>query len=202
MPRPLIPENIRFETENYLVRDLEPDDATERVCGWMADPRTADMLNAPARTMTAQAFGDYVSGHDRIDGHVLGVFDKVRNLQIGMWSVFIDWQLREFLVNVLIPEAGPGELGPRRETLLPLLELMFEVKQLETVRCSVLARNVRIGQRLEEYGMAPEHKSTVMSAHGDLPEEIHHYSVNRQSYREMRDAVLRKRAQKAMLKAG
>ena len=140
MTRPFSPETIRFETENYLVRDLEPGDCTERVCAWMADPQTAEMLNAPARVMTAEAFGDYVSGHDRIDGHVLGVFDKARKVQIGMWSVFIDWELGEFLVNVLIPEAGPGELGPRRETLLPLLELMFEVKELQMVRCSVLAR--------------------------------------------------------------
>src|SRR5258706_14963573 len=92
------PINVHIETENYLLRTLERQDASDRCCGWLADPAKARMINAPARAMSPGDFADYISSHDRIRGHILGIFDKATGTHVGIWSVYIDWELREFLI--------------------------------------------------------------------------------------------------------
>src|SRR6185295_10743173 len=70
------PRSIDFETAHYRVRTLEPADVTERACAWFADPGKARMINAPARAFTEDEFKDFITSHDRVTGHALGIFDK------------------------------------------------------------------------------------------------------------------------------
>lgn len=186
MSRPTTPQVIRYETENYLVRELELEDASERVCAWMADPTTARMLNAPVRALGLDDLRKYISSHDRIDGHLLGIFDKETDTQAGLWSIYVDWERKEFLINILTVDRGKSELGPRRETGRPLLMLMFDEWGMEAMRCNVLAHNHKIDQRFENRNIAPEHKSSVRSASDQSMVEINHYTVTRQMYYQMR----------------
>jgi len=179
-PAPIV---IRVETEHYLVRTLDVDDASERAGQWLADPEKAKMINAPARALSLAEMRAYIASHDRISGHILGIFDKANGNHIGFWAIYIDWPLQEFLVNVLVGERGTAAPGARRETQRKLMAYFFEDLGLETVRFSVLTRNEPVGSKLERAGLAPEHMSFTPSVEREALEEVQHYRITKDVWR-------------------
>jgi RimJ/RimL family protein N-acetyltransferase len=179
------PIDVRIEAQNYLLRTLDPQDASDRCCGWLADPAKARLINAPARAMSLHDFADYIASHDRISGHILGIFDKATGIHVGIWSVYIDWELKEFLINVLVGERG-YEPGARRQTQRKLLDFLFENLDLQTLRCAILARNERMENRFELGNIKPEHISFTPSANEAAFEEVRHYSIARDAWRNFR----------------
>lgn len=177
------PVNIAYETEHCFVRELELSDASETICNWMANPETAKALNAPARALSLDDVRKYISGHDRINGHLLGIFERRSRSLIGFWSVYVDWQHREFLINVLVAERIEGELGALRETGRPLYEFMFLNQGLGAMCYNVLASNERVRSRLTR---TPDHVSNVEAASGEGQETIHHFRTTRERWLQAR----------------
>jgi RimJ/RimL family protein N-acetyltransferase len=178
-----VPIVILVETEHYLVRSLDVADATARAGQWLADPEKAKMINAPARALSLSEMRGYIASHDRIAGHILGIFDKANGNHIGFWAIYIDWPLQEFLVNVLVGERGSAAPGARRETQRKVMAYFFEDLGLETVRFSVLARNEPVGDKLGRAGLAPEHMSFTPSVERAALEEVQHYRISKDVWR-------------------
>lgn len=199
MTEPATPHDIRYETKHYLVRRLVAGDASERACAWLANPDTARNLNVPARRISLAQLRTYFARHDGIRTHVLGMFDKLSGALLGMWTVYVDWQKREFQLNVLVGERGPtyaGGIGARRETGLELYRIMFEDLDLLLLRATVLARNEKMERRFEQRGIAPERTSLKPSLYQAEPEQLHHYTMSREDWRKLRQQRLdRERAQ-------
>jgi len=181
-----LPRTIALDTEHYLLRTLEIGDITERACGWFADPTKARMINAPARALTHAEFSDYIASHDRMSGHVLGIFEKPSLRFVGLWSAYIDWEYREFQLNVMVGERLANVSGAYYETDRVLQDYMFETLDLETLRCSCLARNTRMVERMAIAGLKPEHIDHVPSNSREAFEEIHHYRVPKNLWRLIR----------------
>jgi hypothetical protein len=201
MTRPTVPFQIRSETENYLVRTLSPSEASERACAWLADPLKARMLNMRPRTLSLDEFSDYIASHDGIAGHILGIFEKESGAHVGLWSVYIDWDLKEFLVNVLVGGRGPDMPAVRQETQPPLIRYLFDGLGLETVRCAVLSDNHSITDQLANAGIEPEHKSFKASATEQAFVEIQHFSVSKEVWRDLRARADRREQIVAVLNA-
>lgn len=183
--------NISYETEHCIVRELEITDDCDALSQWMSVPETAKALNAPARALSKDDLRKYVLSHNRRDGHLLGVFSRSSQRLIGVWSVYVDWEYREFLVNVLIAEQTESEIGTLRETGRPLYHLMFMELELEAMCFNIVASNSRMQSRLAR---APNHTSEVPSATGQGTETVNHYRMTKARYlelhanREQRDA--------------
>lgn len=176
------PVSISYETENAFVRELELSDASETICNWMANPETAKALNAPARALSLDDLRKYIAGHDRITGHLLGIFDKRNGKLVGLWSVYVDWQHNEFLINVLVAERIGGELGALKETGRPLYEFMFLKLGMSAMCFNMLESNDRITSRMLRQ---PDHKSRVQSQSGEGQETIMHYRTTRERWLEV-----------------
>lgn len=190
MPAPAAPTQIRYETARFFVRPLTAADASERIGAWFADPYTARMLNVPARPLAIDDLRKYFAGHDGIGVHILGMFDRTSGNLLGIWAVYVDWAQREFQLNIVIGERGPGVKGLRFETQRPLVRILFDDLDLLTARASVLARNETIEHRFEANHVAPEHTSHKPSVYEAAPEEVHHYSVTRDQWRQILAAQL------------
>lgn len=184
--QPTEPRPIVLESEHYLLRTLTLDDASEQACAWLADAKTAEMINAPPRAPTLSEFKDYIASHDGVSGLIVGIFSKARAAHIGFWAIYIDWERREFQFNVLIGDRRPGEPGARYETEPVLYEYLFGEMGLKTMRCSVLSKNRPIAERFENAGLVPDHTSYKPSASGEAFVEIRHYSVSEEQWREFR----------------
>src|SRR6267378_4216155 len=117
MPNPpSTPQSIRLETPHFVLRHIEFADVTPRWGAWLADPAKARMINAPVRALDVEALHKYVHDHDRIAGHVLGIFTKTAGEMVGFWAVYVDWERSEFLLSVLIGERGRQSRDARDET--------------------------------------------------------------------------------------
>lgn len=177
------PTDISFETEHCIVRELELDDNLERLCEWMSEPHIARSLNAPVTKLTIEEVRKYVASHDRIAGHALGVFNKVTGELMGIWSVYVDWEHKEYLLNVLLAVKFDSEVGGIEETGRPIHALMFDEFGMESLRYNVLASNDKMRGRFQE---RPEHVSTVARRGGDGSEAIQHFRITRAEYYELR----------------
>lgn len=190
------PLNISYETDNCIVRELELTDPLEVIGGWMAQPEIARGLNAPARVLGVEDLRKYVAGHNRIDSHALGVFDRKTGALKGLWSVYVDWKTKEFLVNVLLAEKIDSDIGGLRETGRPLYAIMFDDLGMESLRFNVLESNGRVRERISRQ---PEHVTRIRATNADETDAIHHFRINREQYYEIRaqraerDAQFRRR---------
>jgi hypothetical protein len=186
----IAPLSIAYETEHCFVRDLVVTDACDTICNWLSDPQVAKALNAPVGALSMDELRRYIAGHDGINGHLVGVFRRDGGDIIGLWSLYVDWEQSEFLVNVLLPGNVDGELGVFRETGRQLYRIMFEDRGLGAMRYNVLASNHRMQERLavpgDESIARPEHVSRTASAGGTGQEELRHYRMTREQYFEVR----------------
>jgi RimJ/RimL family protein N-acetyltransferase len=184
------PSDIRLETAHFILRTLTADDPLERAAAWLADPAKAAMINAPARAMPVEAFRKYLASHDRVRGHLLGIFAKEGGALVGFWAVYIDWDEAEFLVNVLVGERGRVSHRAREETQMALLEHFFDVAGLKRLRCTVLARNRYVGFKLlRDCGATLEHTSWKPSATSEAFVEIHHYRADAATWHRLRERL-------------
>lgn len=177
------PLNISYETEHCLVRELELTDPLEEIGRWMSRPDIAKGLNAPVRELGTDELRKYILGHNRIDSHALGVFDRQTGTLKGLWSVYVDWKTKEFLVNVLLAEKVDSDIGGLRETGRPLYAIMFDELGMETLRFNVLESNDRIQGRLTRQ---PEHVTRIETSNAGGADAIHHFRITREQYYEIR----------------
>lgn len=177
------PINISYETPHCFVRELEVHDDLEALCAWMADPRITGGLNAPVGRLTLEDARKYVASHDRIHSHALGVFSKATGRLQGLWAVYIDWDRKEFLVNVLLADKFESEVGGMEETGRPIYALLFDEHGMETLRFSVLASNERVRGRITR---EPVHVAPTARPDGKGEDAIHHFRISREQYYELR----------------
>ncbi|MEQ1867680.1 MAG: GNAT family protein, partial [Micropepsaceae bacterium] len=178
------PRTIRLETPNYLLRTLEPSDATASWGDWLTDPAAAQNLNARPVHMTIADIRAYVDKFDRATSHLLGIFAKETNALIGIRSIHIDWQRREFLVNVLVGESEARNKGARGETRTVMYRYFFEELGLDAARCSVLSTNAPMLDVMKRNGWLHEHISRKPEANGQGDVELHHFRLTRDAWRQ------------------
>ena len=178
-----VPLNIRYETDHCFVRNLELTDPLEVIGKWMAQPDIAKGLNAPVGKLTIEDARRYVSSHDRIKSHALGVFSKATGELQGLWAVYIDWERKEFLVNVLLAEKFESDVGGVEETGRPIYALLFDEHGMQSLRFNVLASNDKMRNRITR---APEHVTRTASPDGGGADAIHHFRISREQYYELR----------------
>jgi hypothetical protein len=183
---PNAPLTIRLETPHYILRNIEIADVTPRWGAWLADPKKAHMINSPARALDVESLRKYVADHDRISGHLLGIFAKPSGQMVGFWSVYVDWERSEFLVSVLIGERGAVSRNARAESQIVLLDHFYDTLGLETFRCSALARNAFMTRYLIDNGAVREHTSYRASTTEQAFVEVGHYRAPREAWHRLR----------------
>jgi len=178
-------KTLRFETEHYLLRSLEADDANAEWCGWLEDPQAARMLNAAPRKATLKELRSYISSFDRRARHILGIFEKSTGGMIGVRTVEIDQLRRSFRFHILIGVAEERGRRARAETSEPLKHWLFEYLDLLTSEGTILAKNTRFADTVLRLGWVIVKRRLVRSpADGSLVELID-IRLHRESWRRL-----------------
>ncbi len=77
--RPLI-----IETERFILKELVPDDVTERYCAWMNDVTVKQWITGAQNSQTIESLRAYVLLRmRRTDVYFFGIFDKIEGIHIG-----------------------------------------------------------------------------------------------------------------------
>ncbi len=181
------PVCIRLETPRYVLRSLAPDDDMGDWGSWLSDPDTARILNAMPVTLTQQQFSDYVRSFDRINRHLLGIFERESGTLIGVRSYQIDWKRRDVLINLLIGTVGARNKGVQQETAKASFAWLFGELELLSTHCTVVSGNAAVLHNLEKMGYRLEGKSRKTAAGGAGEVEILHLRLMREEWQRRRD---------------
>ncbi|MBI1214040.1 MAG: GNAT family N-acetyltransferase [Alphaproteobacteria bacterium] len=176
------PAKIRLETPHYLLRTIALADASDAWAQWLTHPDTARMLNAQARAASVEDIRTYIRSFDGHNRHLLGIFQKDGGALVGIRDLRIDWQRREFLVNVLVGEVAARGKGAREETREVLYRHFFEALGLQTARCTVLAHNAPILRVMDKGGWELTDTNYKAAAGGGAPLEIRSYRLSRETW--------------------
>jgi len=179
----LVPRTVRVETANYLIRSLEVADANESFGAWLLDPNAQRLLNAKPRRLTLPQVRAHIASFDRVNAHLLGIFEKRTGRLVGMRAVMINHQLKEYLVNVLIGEADARGKGARHETRFAMHNFMFEELGMEAAVCSVLDENVEMIRTIEKNGWVLQRMSRKAKASGAGQVALRDYRLTRETWR-------------------
>ena len=134
-------KKVRIESDEYLLRTLTIDDASDRWAGWMSDPEVMHMLNAPSRKMTREDIVGYIKTFDQRSDLLLGIFEKQERQHIGFFTINADYALSQGVVNLLIGEAKYRHHGVLSVLRLQFAEYFFETLGLKTMMATALKRN-------------------------------------------------------------
>jgi RimJ/RimL family protein N-acetyltransferase len=179
---PHSPHTLHVETLNYVIRSLQPGDATENWCDWLAEPVAQRMLNAKPQRLTMEQLRGYIARFDGLTSHLLGIFEKDGGRLVGIRAIYIDPVHKEYSVNMLVGESDARGKGARRETRHAMHDLMFNTLGMEAGRCSVLAHNTGMIETLHRNGWIHEHTSRKPSADGSGFVELLHFRLLRDSW--------------------
>jgi RimJ/RimL family protein N-acetyltransferase len=134
-------KKVSIQSDEYLLRTLTIDDASDRWAGWMSDTEVMRMLNAPPRKMSHGDIVGYIKSFDQRSDLLLGIFEKREGQHIGFFAIHADYPLSQGVVNLLIGEAKYRHHGVLSVLRLQFAEYFFETLGLKTMMATALKRN-------------------------------------------------------------
>lgn len=181
-PRIIHPDDLRFESVNYLARPLQLEDANADWSDWTNDPFNAALLNAPPRRMELEQRRAYISKFDKVDAFVSGIFAKSSGEMIGFGTLHVDRTYDEFLGNILLGHPDHRNLGVARELQAMFFDSMFDKLGFRTARANVLAMNTFLIDMLLRRGWLLEHTSHIRHWSGKGTVEVRHFRLTREEW--------------------
>jgi len=134
-------KTVRIESDEYLIRTLTTDDASDRWAGWMSDPEVIHMLNAAPLKMTRSDIINYIKNFDQRSDLLLGIFEKRKGMHIGFFTINADYKLSQGVVNLLIGDPAYRHQGVLSVVRRQFAEYFFETIGLKTMMATALKRN-------------------------------------------------------------
>lgn len=177
---------LSLNSATYLLRTMEMADAELAWGRWTENPTTARLLNTTARAMTVTERRAYIAAFDSRSSYLLGIWEQSSNDLVGFWSIYVDQQRKEFLLNVLVGSSDRRHKGAIKETRHLIYQHFFEGLGMESVRCSVTGQNHQMIAFLLEHRWVREGASRKPAASGSGAVDIHHFRLTRDIWRARR----------------
>lgn len=186
------PRNIVLETPNHVIRTIERGDASENWCKWTADPAAARTLNMSPRELTMDQLRAYIDRFDRSTSHLLGIFEKETGRLVGIRSIYVNVDAKEFYDNILVGETDARGKRARTESTDAVLPYFFEDMGLKSSVCSILADNAHMLEIVARKGWVHERTETKPRAIGAGVVEVMMFRLTREAWRRhMRERAAR-----------
>jgi RimJ/RimL family protein N-acetyltransferase len=157
MREPAGAKEIRIESGKYVIRPLKAEDASEGLAAWFSDPDVHYSLNARAKTWSKGDVANYINEFNQTSKLLLGIFEKTSNVPVGIFTILINQNTGQGLINILIGEADYRNKGIRTRGVLvdigvPFYDYVFQSLGLTELLASALARNKIIINMLVNHG--------------------------------------------------
>lgn len=204
MPQSKFPKRkIWVDGEKYILRTITVDDASDRWAGWMADPEASFMLNAAPVKMTKRDLVTYIKSFDERSRFLIGIFEKATERHLGFLRVDVKHETGQFLVSMLIGEAGDRNVGVTNAITIPFRDYFFETMGLKVMLATALAHNRPIIHYLYSTGWTLDRtmERYVKSNLDDRMFDLCFFSQTREAWRAWKAAKLAGREAAAPPKA-
>lgn len=146
---------VVLETENFRLRTLTPEDASERYVGWLNDPEVNRYIEARHGTQTRETLRRYIERHDNVTSFVFGVFAN-EGQHIGNYSLVVEPEHERGTLGVLIGAREFWGRGVVLETRAPVLDFAFRPLGLFKVCGGCYANNMPAIYNYRRQGWKPD----------------------------------------------
>ena len=177
------PLTIHLETPNHIIRTVERTDACESWTKWLLDPVAARQLNSRPAAMSMEQLHAYIARFNRVNSHLLGIFEKETGRLVGIRSIYVNFATKEFFDNLLIGEADARGKRARAESTDAIQPYFFEELGLESALCSILAENTHMLEIVARKGWVQERSEMKPSTAGDRMIEVRLFRFTRETWR-------------------
>jgi RimJ/RimL family protein N-acetyltransferase len=188
---------LRFDCGKYILRTIKREDASDRWAGWLSDPATAQMMNAPSKPLRKSEITEYIRQFDQRSRFLLGIFDKATRSHIGIVRVDFDLPTKESLLNILIGDPRYRGRGIMSEIAVSTFDYFFEQTRTEKLTAATLARNELIKSYLIATGweLDPTRRQQVKTSDGAMV-DLCAFSLTRERWRAWKETAAAKRIQR------
>lgn len=134
---------LHVEAGGYVLRTLEPRDATPAMLDWLQSPAMLAGLNLPPLGMTLDQLRAMIAGSDCLNNHFIGIYAGDVKEPIGFYQLAVNQQHRAALLTAGI--GVPAYLGKDvlHATITALVQHFFATRSLDKITARVIAHNRR-----------------------------------------------------------
>jgi ribosomal-protein-alanine N-acetyltransferase len=150
--------SVRIETQRFTLRELTPDDASERYLSWLTDGQAQKYIIAAATTRGIDDLRQYIGNRvGRNDVLFLGIFDKINGLHIGNIKYEpIDLTRRCATMGILIGDIDYRGKGVTAEVLAVSARWLQREQSIDRILLGVSADNLPAIRAYEKVGFVIE----------------------------------------------
>lgn len=154
-----------FHTDRLFLRELLPQDASDKYRNWLADERVTQHLES--RDDTVEKISEYIDEHlQRKDSLLFGIFDKKTLAHIGNTKLEpIDWKCNSAIFGIMIGEKEYWNKGLATEALNGLAEYSRTRLGLKRIDLGVLKQNVAAIRSYEKCGFVVKKETSIWREH-------------------------------------
>lgn len=149
---PAQPLVIRIETPNLILRTLTVADATPQWLAWFDQKDIREGLNLVTTPKSTAEVAAYIAKFDQRSGILIGIFDRTKDLLLGILAVHVDWRIGRFLASTFVGEEGYRKRGVMLEVAQPFRDYFFDTLNMKVMAATVLGSNTPIINYLNKTG--------------------------------------------------
>jgi ribosomal-protein-alanine N-acetyltransferase len=132
---------VHLLTKRYLLRTLEPADASDTWLNWLRDPEVMSSLNQLPSVITHEGLQDFIATFDHQKRYLFGVFDIMTEVHVGIHEIEINERHRRATFTVVIGDKSHWGRDIVLETRACLLSFFFEQRGIEKAIGKPFVRN-------------------------------------------------------------
>ncbi len=194
VPTPAAVRTMSAETAHFKLRTLHVADADESWCEWMMDARAQANLNAAPRRFSIHELRAYIASFDRINSHIVGIFEKQSGQIVGIRNAYVDYVRSQAVLNTLVGDVNARNKGAQHESRYAMHNFVFEDLGIQTLRAAVVSTNKYMLRLLVSTGWEFDRKSLKPQAGGNGTIELHQFHLTREAWRSKFAAIAHARA--------
>lgn len=176
---------LELETENYLLRSLGADDASDTYVSWWNDAEIQRGYNEPARGWDRARAIKHITNFNNKDRFHLGIFARDSGNIIGFFAMFVNYQHKVVKSNICIGDKSLWGKNVGVEVRATMLDFMFGPLGMKKVCGEVLGRNLPSFYNYKVLGFRLEGvlKSQIRHLDGGRA-DVYYFGLSKQEWQE------------------
>jgi len=129
-----------LKTENYYLKNLNVNDATERYLSWLHDLEVTKTLEVDGQSQTIETIKDYIKWHDGKTKFLFGIYAN-NDKHIGNFSVRINVDHRRATIGLMIGDKYYWGKNAVNETRSKIIDWLFDEKGINKIESGPMSNN-------------------------------------------------------------
>ncbi len=132
---------ITLETENYILRSIEPAHIPGEIVAWFADKEVMRYMNDPMG-MDNNQLSRFFSNYKNTGNFALLIHDKATKKPVGIFRIYIDFKNEMAITRIMIGDKDFWGAAVVLEVRERIIQFLFSAMKIEKICGYVRSRNL------------------------------------------------------------